>query len=171
MNEYWINFTAVIIIQFLLFLAHAWYEGRLREVPRILAISIAIGVPFGIAFDLVVGKVLSVYDYHLGFGLLFLTINGALSFGLMQANTLLVKQASFLHFYIWTIYIGLAYEIANVLFPVWIWGSFAPLPLRLFIVHVLGYTALALLIGLAWHITTKHKFVIITNLLNRKLFS
>jgi hypothetical protein len=170
MSEHWINFSIVILVQFVLFIVHAWYEKRLREVPRILGLSIAIGIPFGVVFDLVVGKFLSFYDYKLGFGLFFLTINGAFSFGLMQANTLLMEKVSFLHFYLWTIFVGLVYEITNHLHRVWTW-DFGTQFIELFVVHAFGYIGLALLMALTWHTSTRHRFAFISNFLGRRSLS
>ncbi len=169
MSEYWLSFTVVIVVQFILFIAHAWYEKRLREVTHILAVSIAIGIPFGILFDLVVGKFLGIYHYELGFGLLFLTVNGGLSYGLMQANTLLMERVHFFHFYLWTILVGFIYEITNALHTVWTW-DFSTTMIELFVVHAFGYIGLATLMALIWHCVLGHKFFFIENFLRRKQF-
>lgn len=166
MPEAWFNFSTVILVQFLLFIVHAWYEKRLREVPRILGLSIAIGVPFGIVFDLIVGKFFSLYDYELGFGLFFLTVNGALSYGLMQANALLMERVRFFHFYVWTIVVGLVYEVTNHFFRVWTW-DFSSVWLETLVVHAFGYIGLATLMALTWHYVIGHKFAWIQNILNR----
>jgi hypothetical protein len=98
MSEAWFDFSIVILVQLLLFVAHAQYEKRIAEAPRILAMGVLIGIVFGILFDLLVGKVFGLYSYTLGFGLGFLTINGALSYGFMQANALLMQRARLFHF-------------------------------------------------------------------------
>jgi hypothetical protein len=170
MPEVLLNFLIVVLVQFILFLLHAWYEKRLRDVPRILGLSIAIGIPFGIIFDLLVGKLFGIYEYELGFGLFFLTVNGALSYGLMQANTLLMEKVSFLHFYVWTIFVGLVYEITNYLHPVWTW-DFGTQFVELFVVHAFGYIGLALIMALMWHMLTQHTFGCISNFLGRKSVS
>jgi hypothetical protein len=163
MSLLWIQFSIVIFVQFLLFFLHAWYEKRLREVPRILIQGIAIGVPFGIMFDLLVGKFLGLYWYELGFTLSFLSINGALSYGLMQANVLLMERVRFLHFYVWTILVGIIYEVTNYFFPVWHW-DFGPTAIELVIVHSFGYIGLAILMALSWHTLTPHKFFLLEKL-------
>lgn len=160
MSEDWVSFTVVILVQFILFLVHAWYEKRLSDVPRILGTSIAIGIPFGIIFDLVVGKYVGIYSYELGFGLVFLAINGALSYGLMQANALLMEKAHFRHFYLWTILVGFVYEIINYYFRVWNWEFSTPL-FELLVVHGLGYIGLATLMALTWHFLLGRKFAFI----------
>lgn len=165
MNEHWISFGVVIFVQLVLFVLHAWNEKRLRELPRILLLSILIGIPFGIVFDLLIGKVLSFYDYELGFGLYFLTINGALSYGLMQANTLLMERDKFLHFYIWTILVGFVYEVTNYFFRVWNW-DFASTPFEILVVHLIGYIGLGTMMALVWHYILGHRFTFITKTLS-----
>lgn len=119
-----------------------------------------IGIVFGITFDLIVGKFFGIYSYFLGFGFPFIIINGALSFGLMQANTLLMQKTRFIHFYIWTLIVVAVYEITNYYFPVWAW-EFASPRVELLIVHGVGYIGLAVLMALLWHILLKHKFTFI----------
>lgn len=166
MTEAWISFSVVIMVQFFLFIVHAWYEKRLKDVPRILGLSVLIGIVFGIPFDLVVGKFVGVYSYALGFGLFFLTINGALSYGLMQANTLLMQRVRLPHFYVWTIFVGMVYEITNHFFRVWTWEFGTP-RVQFVIVHAVGYIGLALLMAIVWHIFLKHRFVFIDSALSK----
>jgi hypothetical protein len=165
MSELWFSFAIVILVQFILFIVHAGYEKRLREVPRVLGLGIVIGIPFGILFDLIVGKFLGLYYYELGFGLPFLAINGALSYGIMQANTLLMEHVRFRHFYIWTIIVGLVYEITNHFFRVWTW-DFSTAPIETLVVHVFGYIGLAICMALTWHGITRHKFTFIQSILS-----
>jgi hypothetical protein len=160
MSDPWSSFIVVISVQFLLFLLHAYYEKRLADVPRILGWSILIGVVFGIAFDLAIGKFLGLYFYELGFGLTFLTLNGAFSYGLMQANTLLMERAGVFHFYIWTLIVGIVYEITNSFFRVWTWDFSTPF-LEVVAVHLVGYIGLAVCMALIWHAFLGHKFVFI----------
>jgi len=169
MSEMWFNFGVVILTQFLLFIVHAYYEKRLKDVPKILLISMLIGIPFGILFDIVVGEFLGLYSYELGSGIFFLAINGALSYGLMQANALLMQRAHMLHFYVWTIIVGVVYEITNHFFRVWTW-EFGSVWFETFIVHSFGYTGLAVLMALVWHFILGHTFTFIENL-SKKLQS
>jgi Na+/citrate or Na+/malate symporter len=159
MIEAWINFAVVIFVQLLLFIVHACYEKRLHEVPKILGRSIFIGIFFGVLFDLVVGKFIGVYTYVLGFGPFFLVINGALSYGLMQANTLLMQKARLSHFYIWTVIVGVVYEVTNYYFRVWTW-EFSSTNVELLIVHSFGYVGLAFIMATVWHIWG-HRFIFI----------
>jgi Na+/citrate or Na+/malate symporter len=160
MTDAWFSFAVVISVQLLLFVVHACYEKRLHEIPKIVAQGLCIGVIFGVAFDLVVGKVLGVYSYELGFNFTFLVINGALSYGLMQANTLLMQRAAFLHFYIWTLVVGVVYEVTNALFRVWTWEFSTPF-IEVLVVHTVGYIGLATLMAFIWHIFLGHRFVFI----------
>ena len=166
MTELWINFAIVIGVQFLLFLIHAWYEHKLKDVPRILSQSIVIGILFGSLFDLVVGKYVGVYMYTLGFGPGFLIINGALSYGLMQANTLLMQRAQALHFYAWTLVVGFVYEVTNYFFLLWSWEFGSPL-VELLVVHLVGYPALALLMAFVWNVLFKKSFVVLDAVIRR----
>ncbi|MEK7531741.1 MAG: hypothetical protein AAB545_02330 [Patescibacteria group bacterium] len=167
MTEAWLDFSVVVLVQLLLFLVHAHYEKRMAETPRILARGILIGIFFGVFFDLLVGKVFGLYTYTLGFGLGFLTINGALSYGFMQANALLMERARFFHFYVWTIVVGIVYEMTNFFFPVWSWEFGSPIT-ELIVVHAFGYIGLAILMALTWHLFLGHKFTFIENLLKQR---
>jgi hypothetical protein len=167
MPEMWFNFGAVILTQFLLFIVHAYYEQRLREVPKILFTSMLIGIPFGILFDIVVGEFFGLYSYQLGAGAFFLTINGALSYGLMQANALLMQRARMVHFYVWTLIVGIVYEASNHYFRVWTW-EFGSFWFETFIVHAFGYIGLAILMALVWHFMLGHKFTFIEYLFKRQ---
>lgn len=93
---------------------------RSLSIPNILWM-LPSGVVFGVVFDLVVGSSFGVFNYHLGYGLAFLTLNGAVSYTLMMATVTLLRDEPFFKFYAWIAILGALYEIANGLFPVWIW--------------------------------------------------
>lgn len=160
--EHWLNFCIVILAQFCIFIVHAYYEGRLRDVPRILVLGIAIGIPFGFIFDSIVGRTVGFFSYMLGFSSLFLAINGALSYGLMQANVLLMDKRSLPHFYLWSVIVGGLYELVNTYFPVWHW-EFASSSIAIPTVIIACYFGLALLMALVWHLVG-HRFSFILNL-------
>ena len=162
MLEMWLNFGAVILTQFLLFIVHAYYEKRISDIPHILCWSIIIGIPFGILFDIVVGEFFGLYSYQLGSGAFFLTINGALSYGLMQANEFLMQRARMVHFYIWALIVGVVYEMSNHYFRVWTW-EFGSFWFETFIVHTFGYIGLAIFMAFVWHFILGHKFTFIEN--------
>jgi Na+/citrate or Na+/malate symporter len=166
MSELWFDFGVVILTQLILFIVHAYYEKRLRDVPKILFTSMLIGIPFGIVFDLIVGEFVGLYSYQLGSGIFFLAINGALSYGLMQANALLMQRAHLLHFYVWTLVVGVVYEMSNHYFRVWTW-DFGSFWFETFIVHAFGYIGLAVLMALTWHFLLGHKFTFIERMLTR----
>ncbi len=167
MPEAWLNFTIVVLVQLLFFITHAHYEKRLTDVPNILKWSVAVGIVFGIVFDLVIGKFFSVYSYVLGFNAFFLTINGALSFGFLVANTLLMQRARLLHFYLWTVAVGAVYETANYFFNVWIW-AFDVSHIYFWVVILFGYLGLATIMALVWHVFFGHKFSFLSNLIHGK---
>ena len=160
MNEHWFNFFVVILTQLVIFLIHARAEGRLREAPRILMLGVTIGIPFGFLFDLIVGKTIGFFSYSLGFASLFLIVNGALSYGFMQANVLLMDKRGLIHFYVWSVIVGALYELVNLRFPVWHW-EFASSTVAIPFVIISGYFGLALLMALVWHLLG-HRFSFIT---------
>jgi hypothetical protein len=164
MSLLWFNFIVVVLAQLVIFLVHAYIEKRLFDVPRILMRSMAIGIPFGIVFDVLVGDYIGLYSYELGMGLLFLLVNGALSFGFMQANALLMDKGTIVHFYIWSVNVGVLYEVANVFFPVWEW-EFASRSQETLVVVGIGYFGLAVLMAFVWHFIFRHHFAFISRLL------
>ena len=167
MSEYWINFVVVISVQCLLFVVHAHYEKKIQHVPRILLYSATIGMCFGVAFDLLIGKYIGIFSYMLGFSYSFLIVNGALSYGLMLANTLLMKDAHPFHFYLWSVCVGSVYEITNFFFPVWSWEFGTP-EFEYFVVIALAYCGLAYLMALTAHFCMGTNFRIIGRTLQLK---
>ena len=145
MSEAWLNFAIVIFIQFLVFIAYAYYAKKLSKVPQTLIKGILIGMIFGLLFDLVFGKLLGFHSYVLGFGTSFLILNAAISFGLFSANILLLERIQFPYFYIWTIFIMAIYEITNLFFPVWNWKLALP-SIQFLLILSIGYLCGAILI-------------------------
>lgn len=167
MSEAWLNFSIVIFIQFLLFVIHAYYEKKLSDVPRILGKGVLSGIVLGLLFDLIFGKFFSLFSYTLGFGVLFITFNAALFYGLFVANILLMQQVRLQHFYIWTMVVGAVTEITNLFVSLWSW-EFASLPLiEYLIVLSAGYFGVAILIATVWHIFLGNRFLFIDNLLKK----
>lgn len=115
------NFIIVVTIQFLFYIFHAYKIGELHNLKRQLLRGMALGLPFGIAFDLIIGHAFGFYDYALGYTWWFLTINGLFSWGFMIANVFLLKHHSLIHMYLWSVGLAIVYEITNYLFPVWGW--------------------------------------------------
>ncbi len=164
MVEAWANFVIVVSAQFVLFIAHAYFAKKHSEVPRLLLWGPLIGLVMGLSYDLVLGKLLGLSSYALGFGLPFLTINALFSYGLFAANTLLLQKIRLLQFYIWTVFVMTVYEIASHFFPVWTWefGSEFSLPPILFIaVLSFGYFTGALLIATIAHFLLGKRFTVI----------
>lgn len=166
MLEDWLNFAIIILVQLLLFTAHAYYEKRLSDVPRILGYGVLIGIVFGIPFDLVVGKFFGLHSYALGFGAFFLILNATLSYGLFAANTLLMQRARLVHFYIWTIGIVAVYETTNLFFRVWTW-EFALPDIAFLIVLSAGYFGGAILVAVISHVFLGHRFFFIDTVLKK----
>jgi hypothetical protein len=124
----WVNFLVVVSVQLLFFLFLAHKKKALKKItPDLLVKSLIAGAVFGIAFDLVVGEYLGIFNYALHFDPLFLIINGALSYGLWILTVQLLQREHLLAFCAWTIAIGFVYEVVNYFYPVWSWtfsGSF-----------------------------------------------
>lgn len=164
----WFDFTVVILVQLVVFIIHAWYEKRLKEVPKILGLGMVIGIVFGIMFDLIIGKYVGLYSYVLGFNATFLIPNGILSYGFMQANVLLMQRVQLVHFYIWTVIVAVVYEITNYYFQVWTW-EFSSTKVELLIVHSVLYVGLALLMAGIWHFLFNYKFNFIDKAFKKSL--
>jgi|GEM_PF-3502007 len=83
----WACFAAVVGVQLAVFAGVA----AARRVPagpalRLLLLAAAFGVPYGLAFDLIVGEAFDVFAYRLAPTVPFLILNGALSYGLAAAT-------------------------------------------------------------------------------------
>lgn len=155
----WADFAAVIFVQLLAFLFLAYKKQAFKRVTlSLIAKSAVLGVVFGIVFDLAIGKYLGVFDYALHFGVLFLIINGGLSYGLWILTIQLLQNERFLAFCGWTIAIGLVYEIANYFFTVWIWTFDGSFLYREAVVIFAAYCGLAILAALASTISTKMRY-------------
>jgi hypothetical protein len=138
-----INFLLVIVGQLVFLLIQTKTLGLFRELPKYLLLGITIGVPFGVIFDLLVGKTLGVFSYEIGFVWWFLVINGAFSYGFMIANTCLLFRHRLASVYQWSIGLAVYYELLNWLFPVWSWELFSAPAANYIFMILLGYIALA----------------------------
>ncbi len=167
MSQAWIYFTIVIFIQILLFVIHAYYEKKLPNALRILGKGVLSGIILGLLFDIIFGKFFGLFSYALGFGVLFITLNAALFWGLFVAHVLLMQQARLHHFYIWTMIVGAVTEIVNLSMPLWNW-KFVSLPLIEYVIVLsAGYFGIAILIAVVWHIFLGRRFVFIDNLFKK----
>jgi len=142
-EQHLINFSIVIVVQLLFFVAHAFFVKELKNVGRYLLLGAIVGVPFGIAFDLMVGLYTGIFTYTIGFPFWFLVLNGFFSYGFMIANVFLLHNHTVRHMFIWSTLLGLVYELINYLFPVWEWTFGA----NLFEYAVVVFAAY---FGLAW---------------------
>ena len=165
MLEAWFNFTIVVFVQLLLFLAHAYYEKKLADIPRILLQGAITGIVFGPLFDLI-GKHLGLFSYVLGFGAFYLTLNAILLYGLFFANVMLMRKARLLHFCVWTTAIVAVFEITNLFIRLWTY-TFAVPSLEYFIIAFGAPLVLTMVIALAWHIFLGRRFFFISNLIKK----
>lgn len=158
--EHFVSFTVVVLSQLIFFCLHAYLVGETDKIIKYLKIGALLGLPFGVLFDIVVGKMAGVFYYEFGFAWWFLIINGVFSFGFMMANVLLLRGHSLLHMYLWSVGLGLTYEIVNWKFPVWHW-NFAPTYLEYTVVVLAAYTGLAWLMMLTLRVAKGYRFTLI----------
>lgn len=157
-TEHLLSFTIVVIIQLAFFIFHALAVGEGHKILSYLWKGMALGLPFGIIFDLLIGKVVGIYDYEIGFIWWFLIINGIFSFGFMIANVFLLQHHSLLHVLTWSSGLGIVYELTNYYFPVWEW-TFATNPiLELVIVVFAGYFGLVAIMMACMRLLYKFHF-------------
>jgi hypothetical protein len=91
MTSPWANFGAFLMVQVAVFLIVVRIGPfRLREAVAIIPTSVALGVPLGLLFDLIIGNAGAVFTYHIQTSWLFLVVNGALSYGLAVATASLL---------------------------------------------------------------------------------
>jgi hypothetical protein len=134
----------VILVQLVFFIIHAVSVGHTRHVLSYVGKGMLLGLPFGVVFDLLIGQYFGIYNNLLGFGFLFLTINGIFSYGLMIANVMLLQHHSLHHMYFWSIGLALVYEAVNYYYPVWEWTFGTPL-VEYAVVILVAYCGLATL--------------------------
>ncbi len=156
--EHWISFLFLISIQIVLLIALSLLISKKKLSCRNLVISLIVGVPFGVLFDLFFGEYLMIYSYSLGYDLSFLVVNGFLSFGLMIATILLFDGKKFISFYGYTIFIGLIYEVTNYFFPVWHWTFLDNNLLEYVVVIGFAHTGLSLMMATTLKLLRVAKF-------------
>ena len=154
-----ISFSVVICTQLLFFLFLAHKKRAFKKItPHLVLKGVTAGVLFGMSFDLLVGKFLGICSYALGFGPLFLIINGALSYGLWLLTLWLLRESNLLSFCAWNIALGLVYEIANYFFPVWSWTFGGSFLYQESIIILVMYCGGAMLVAYVSTIATHTKF-------------
>ncbi len=156
MSGAWINFGILLLVQLLIFITLAFYEKKLSRVWQVLAKGILIGIPFGLSFDLILGKLLGLTTYALGFDMPFLLLNAALSYGIFAATILLLRRQP-LYFCLLTLCITALYEFANVFLHVWEWHFPVPPPLLPVLIGI-GYLIGATLVVGAEHLFRSKRF-------------
>ncbi|MBP6924512.1 MAG: hypothetical protein KBB78_03005 [Candidatus Pacebacteria bacterium] len=156
--EHLTSFAVVILVQFLFFVVHSIIVGERSTIFKHLGQGMLLGLPFGIIFDLCVGKFVGMYEYQLGFMFWFLTINGLFSFGFMMANVRLLYHHTLKHLYVWSVLLALVYELTNYFFPVWNWTFASSATIEYAFVILIAYTGITVLMMGALKLTYRVHF-------------
>lgn len=154
------NFAAVILIQLTIFIIHGVFANDKKPVFIYLWKGMLIALPFGLAFDLIVGKQFGMFTYELGFQPWFLLLNAIFSYGFWIANVFLLHDHSIKHMVAWSILIGIVYEVSNYVFPVWEW-TFSTQLIEYVAIVFLAYPIFAWFVMLMLRITYKARFRLI----------
>jgi hypothetical protein len=149
-QQHVVAFVCVILGQFIFFVAHATLSGQRHLIWGYLWRGLLAGLPFGLAFDLIVGNYVGIQSYTFGYTPFFLVCNGILSYGIMMANVLLLRKSSWLHIYVWSVALGMVYEAINFICPVWEWTFGTPLREYMTVIFV-AYAGLTWLMMLSLH--------------------
>ena len=154
--SHWTNFLVVISAQLVLLLLLAYSKQGLKKITFTFVLqSLFLGIVAGIIFDLVVGKYIGIFDYALDFTPMFLVLNGALSYGIWILTIHILQSERLLQFFVWTVLIGLIYEVVNYFFRVWYWTFEGSFLYQEAVVIFVAYCGLGLLTTLWLSITTK----------------
>lgn len=154
--SHWTNFLVVISAQLVLLLLLAYSKQGLKKITFTFVLqSLFLGIVAGIIFDLVVGKYIGIFDYALDFTPMFLVLNGALSYGIWILTIRMLQSERLLQFFVWTVLIGLIYEVVNYFFRVWYWTFEGSFLYQEAVVIFVAYCGLGLLTTLWLSITTK----------------
>lgn len=154
--SHWTNFLVVISAQLVLLLLLAYSKQGLKKITFTFVLqSLFLGIVAGIIFDLVVGKYIGIFDYALDFTPMFLVLNGALSYGIWILTIRILQSERLLQFFVWTVLIGLIYEVVNYFFRVWYWTFEGSFLYQEAVVIFVAYCGLGLLTTLWLSITIK----------------
>ncbi|HNV88930.1 MAG TPA: hypothetical protein PKL53_08220 [Methylotenera sp.] len=86
------NFIFITISQTIFFLFVAAIEKKTPdEISKALLYGVIVGIPFGLTYDIYVGKTLGIFSYRLGWSLNFLVINAFFSYGIAIATVRLLN--------------------------------------------------------------------------------
>lgn len=148
----WANFWFVALIQFVVFLFLA-RKRRLstRRIFSLLCLCLSGGLIFGFLFDLIVGRYFGVFSYQLPSSALFYLTNDALSYGLAMAAVALFPR-DIRRFWVWSVIVALICELANFLFPVWVWDFLRTQWLAEVVIILFGYSTLFFLMRLFYRL-------------------
>lgn len=166
MENAWLSFTIVALSQLILFIVYIVYTKRFSDVSSILLRAIPMGIVIGLLSDLLLGRLLGLWSYTLGFGTFSLIVAGVFIYGLFAANILLMQQAQFGNFLIWTMVTLVVYESTNYFFRTWTY--LLPLPdLGLLLFLVIGYLGTAVFMAIVWHKFFEIRFNFIDTVLRK----
>ena len=136
------NLLYIVTIQIGLLLLHAAASSQIHRILEYIWKGVAVGIPSGVIFDLIVGKYFGFYSYIIGFELWFLITMGATSYACMVAHIFLLQNWRLYQIVIWATVMAFVCEVANMLFPVWTWYSYElqtiPLIATLYIIGTIG---------------------------------
>ncbi|MCA9365753.1 hypothetical protein KC723_02570 [Candidatus Kaiserbacteria bacterium] len=139
-----VNFWIFVLVQFTFFVLVAFHLNKADKIIKYLLLGLIIGLPFGVAFDLLIGEYVGVFSYYLGFTKDFVIINAVLSYGLLISTVALIKNLKIISLYLWSVLIACVYELINYLSPVWEW-TFGGFLYELVVVIGAAYFGLMLL--------------------------
>lgn len=152
-----LDFAVLVSLQLIIFSIYAYKVGEKDNIGKYLKQGMLLGLPFGVVFDLVIGKYFGLFTYVLGYDLWFLIINGIFSYGFMITNVILFRKYAPVRMYISTACLGLTYETMNHFWPVWEFTFATPLAELVSVVFVL-YIGLAWLMMVALQLVFKNPF-------------
>lgn len=158
------NYAVFIAVQILIFVAHAAYENRLKDIPRLLGLGVLIGVGVGLFFDIIFGKIFSLFSYGLGFGYLSLILNAVVLYGLFVADILLLHNARLVYAVLWVSMVTIVYEVTNLFLPVWTWEFVLPQIIHIAVILIIYFSG-AITVALIGQLMFKYRFRLVETLL------
>lgn len=164
MLDVWMNYAVFIAVQILIFVVHAVYENRLKDIPRLLGLGVLIGIGVGLFFDVIFGKIFGLFSYGLGFGYLSLALNAVVLYGLFIADILLLQKARLAYAVLWVSMVIIVYEATNLFLSVWTWEFILPQTIHVAVLFA-GYIGGAIFAAAIGQTMFRYRFKLIDVLL------
>src|SRR5579862_1046374 len=83
----WLDFAILVALQWgICFALAGLRHARVKQIVMIGAIGLLLGIPFGFAFDLLIGRNAGIFGYDLPASGAFIVLNGLLSYGAAVAT-------------------------------------------------------------------------------------